>query len=300
MEIVNKNSYNSVLRHHLKIRQNNWRPESTFPLVLWPYYATRTTYAENYFVRHTHYECWIVCNVEKGCLQVISNGKVHLVKEGETILMPPGPHTFTAVNGETIQRTLGMEGHLLRLILENLSLADCIVVKDFFTEEYEALFEEVYHLLGKRDETDAPRLSLLAYSILMYAARFVPRKTLPYEVIMSQQFIQRNLFQKITLQDLCKEAGCSRTRLCILFRQYTSFSPGDYIIELRHKYAKDLLATAPHMPIKLVASYCGYRNQLYFANDFKKRTGMTPSSYREKIQKKSDFRDEIFKNDSSV
>ena len=103
MEIVNKNSYNHAVLHKLKIRQNNWRPSSPFPLVLWPYYATRVCYAEKYFVRHTHYENWIVCCVEKGCLQVICQGEVYNVRAGETILIPPGPHTFAAEEGETLQ-----------------------------------------------------------------------------------------------------------------------------------------------------------------------------------------------------
>lgn len=286
MEIVNKNSYNHAVLHKLKIRQNNWRPSSPFPLVLWPYYATRVCYAEKYFVRHTHYENWIVCCVEKGCLQVICQGEVYNVRAGETILIPPGPHTFAAEEGETLQRALGIEGYFIRLILENLCLDRCVVLKGFLTKEYEELFEEVYTLLGKKDINNAPRLSLLGYAIIMYAARFVKPSDIPEEVILCQQFIQRNLFQKITLADLCAEAGCSRSGLSAMFRKYTGFSPGDYIIEQRHKYARDLLAASPHLSVKLVASHCGYRNQLYFANDFKKRTGMTPSQYREKMKKK--------------
>ena len=283
MEIVNKNTYNEKLLDRLKIRQNNWKPASAFPLVLWPSFATRVTYAEKYFVRHTHYEKWIVCSVERGCLQVISNGKVHRVRPGETVFIPPGSHSLTAEGGETLQRALGIEGHLLHLILENLSLDRCHVVRDFLTKEYISLFEEIYDLLGKRELENAPRLSLLAYAVLMYAVRFVPREEFPEEVVQCQQFIQQNLFQKITLKDLCRETGCNRTRLTSLFRQNLACSPGEYIIQLRHQYAKELLAAAPGIPVKLVASHCGYCNQLYFANDFRKRTGMTPTRYREKM-----------------
>lgn len=283
MEIVNKDFYNTAVRHRLKIQLSNWRPASNFPRLLWPYFATRTTFAEKYYVRHTHYESWSACYIEKGCLQVSSNGDVFEVRDGETALIPPGPHTFSANKKEVIHRTIGIQGHLLRLILENLSLDRCLVVKDFLTGEYERIFDEVYTLLGKKDPACAPRLSLLAYAILMHAARFVQQEKLPKEVMLSQQFIQQNLFQKITLHDLCKETGCSRTRLCALFKQYTAFSPGEYIANERHKYAMELLVASPALPVKQVASYCGYRNQLYFANDFKKHTGMTPSQYRKNV-----------------
>ena len=191
---------------------------------------------------------------------------------------------------------LGIEGHLVRLILETLSLDRCLVVKGFLTEEYEHIFDEVYALLGKKDPSFAPRLSLLAYSVLMYAVRFVPRQDLPEEVVLGQQFIQQNLFQKITLRDLCKETGCSRTRLCTLFKQHTSLSPGEYIANERHKYAMDLLASSPGLPVKQVASHCGYRNQLYFARDFKKHTGMTPSRYREIHSSQNRSRDDVSLN----
>ena len=282
MEIVNKDSFNTRVRHKLKIQLNSWQPPSAFTLVLWPDFATRVTYADSYFVRHTHYEKWCACSVEKGCLQVISNGKAVKIKERETALIPPGPHTLSAEDGEVTIKVLGIGGHLLRLILETLSFNRCLVVEDFLTEEYGRLFDEVYSLLGKRDPANGSRLSLLAYAVLMYAVRFVPRQKMPEELVLCQQFIQRNLFQKISLSDLCRETGCSRTRLFALFKEHTAFSPGEYIANERHKYAMELLTSSPSLPVKQVASYCGYRSQLYFAKDFKKHTGMTPSLYREK------------------
>jgi AraC-like DNA-binding protein len=286
MEIVNKDSFNTRVRHKLKIQLNSWLPPSAFTLVLWPDFATRVTYADGYFVRHTHYEKWCACSVEKGFLQVISNGRAFKIKEGQTALIPPGPHTLSAEDGEVTVKVLGIGGHLLRLILETLAFNRCLVVENFLTEEYERIFDEVYTLLGKRDPANGSRLSLLAYSVLMYAVRFVPRQNLPKEVMQGRQFIQRNLFQKITLSDLCRETGCSRTRLCTLFKQYMTFSPGKYIANERHKYAMELLTSSPSLPVKQVASYCGYRSQLYFAKDFKKHTGMTPSGYREKYAAK--------------
>ena len=80
MEIVNKDSFNTWVRHKLKIQLSNWLPNSAFTLVLWPDFATWVTYADGYFVRHTHYEKWCACSVEKGCLQVISNGRAVKIK----------------------------------------------------------------------------------------------------------------------------------------------------------------------------------------------------------------------------
>ena len=285
MEIVNKDSFKTRVRHNLKIQLSNWLPNSEFTLVLWPVFATRVTYSDGYFVRHTHYEKWCACSVEKGCLHVISNGKSLKIEEGATALIPPGPHTLSAEDGDVTVRVLGIGGHLLRLILEILAFNRCLVVEGLFTKEYECLFNEIYSLLEKKNPAYAARLSLLAYSVLMYVVRYVPKQKLPEEIIQAQQFIQQNLFQKITLSDLCRETGCSRTRLFALFKQYTAFSPGEYIVNERHKYAMELLAASPGLTVKQVASYCGYRNQLYFAKDCKKHTGMTLTEYSKSLRR---------------
>ena len=213
METVNKDSYNAELLHRLKIQLSVWLPAAPFPLLLWPTFATRTTYVENYF-------------------------------------------------------------------------GQCLVVKNFLTEEYIRLFDEVCFLLDRKDLANGGRLSLLAYAILMYAADFVTRNEVPDELMRCRQFIQRNLFQKITLKDLCDETLSSRSHLCAMFKKHLAISPGEYIARERRKFAMDLLRSSPDLSVKQVAGHCGYRSQLYFASDFKKHTGLTPTQYRNSMTRR--------------
>ncbi len=65
------------------------------------------------------------------------------------------------------------------------------------------------------------------------------------------------------------------------FKNYTGYSPKQYITNLRLQNAKELLRNHS-LSISDVASLVGYENQLYFSRIFHKYIGMSPSEYREK------------------
>ncbi len=64
-----------------------------------------------------------------------------------------------------------------------------------------------------------------------------------------------------------------------LFRAVYSVCPSDYITELRITNAKNLLSVGA-MPVGEIAEKCGFASQYYFARIFRKKTGITPSEYR--------------------
>jgi AraC-like DNA-binding protein len=65
------------------------------------------------------------------------------------------------------------------------------------------------------------------------------------------------------------------------FKEYTGVSPAQYQINLRINKAKDLLVTS-RQSLKEIANDLGFESADYFYRLFKKKTGYTPSDYREK------------------
>ncbi|MDF2486204.1 MAG: yesS 2 [Herbinix sp.] len=65
------------------------------------------------------------------------------------------------------------------------------------------------------------------------------------------------------------------------FKQYTGYSPKQYITNLRLQNAKELLRNHS-LSISEISSLVGYENQLYFSRIFHRYTGMSPSEYRER------------------
>ncbi|GGD27342.1 hybrid sensor histidine kinase/response regulator [Hyunsoonleella pacifica] len=76
----------------------------------------------------------------------------------------------------------------------------------------------------------------------------------------------------------CEELGVSKSVLYIKVKAWTDFTPKQFIVHLRLKYAAQLLEQGK-MNINEVSRKAGFKNQKYFAKIFKNKFGKTPSDY---------------------
>ena len=92
-------------------------------------------------------------------------------------------------------------------------------------------------------------------------------------------YIQRNYQKNITQELLSSYFYINRSYLSTLFKERTGEKFVDYLNTVRIEKSKDLLR---HTNLKMyqIAKNVGYDNVKYFFRIFKKKTGMTPESYR--------------------
>lgn len=81
------------------------------------------------------------------------------------------------------------------------------------------------------------------------------------------------------ISDLRQFADYSDDYFSRLFRKVLGKSVMDVIIEARVHKAKNLLLTT-RLTLGEIAYSCGYENVFYFSNQFKNKTGVSPSSFR--------------------
>ena len=82
-----------------------------------------------------------------------------------------------------------------------------------------------------------------------------------------------------TLPELAREAGASRSVLAERFTSFVGQSPMLYLTHWRMQLAASRL-TAGAAPVSAVASGVGYESEAAFCRAFKKVTGVTPASWR--------------------
>lgn len=87
----------------------------------------------------------------------------------------------------------------------------------------------------------------------------------------------------ITPESLAEITCMSYSKFRKVFKEYTGFSPSQYIQEIRINMAKEML-TNTTMSIKEIAFELGYENKDYFFTVFKKVAGTTPINYRKLTQ----------------
>ncbi len=98
-------------------------------------------------------------------------------------------------------------------------------------------------------------------------------------VIRIKQYIQNHLGENINLNSIADSVNMNSAYVSYLFKQEAGMNLFNYITEQRIHYAKHLLKNT-NKKVMEIAELCGYDDQGYFCQVFKKQTGMTASEYR--------------------
>ena len=94
-----------------------------------------------------------------------------------------------------------------------------------------------------------------------------------------KQYLNRNLSQKITLENIGRETFFSPVYCDIVFKRETGFSIIAFLLDLRVNEAKKLLSDGT-LSLQKIAETVGFDDYNYFSRTFKKHTGYTPNEYR--------------------
>lgn len=96
---------------------------------------------------------------------------------------------------------------------------------------------------------------------------------------MAMEEIRRTFHTEVDLVKIGCESGLSYVQFLRRFKNAAGMTPSDYVIALRLQKAKTLLADTD-LHIKEISPACGFKNEYYFSNFFKKHTSLSPSAYR--------------------
>ena len=91
-------------------------------------------------------------------------------------------------------------------------------------------------------------------------------------------YLEQNLTQKITIQQLAETAHMSESTLRRAFHETTGYAPIDYLIRLRVARAVKLLRDG-NTRISEVAWQAGFEDSNYFTRQFRKITGHSPRAF---------------------
>jgi AraC family transcriptional regulator, arabinose operon regulatory protein len=179
------------------------------------------------------------------------------------------------VEGATLDRTWNMLSADSQPVITGLDLPRC-------TAEVDAIFA----LMQDQDPCHAAWIH--ARVAVLIAMAFDARQTNPLpehhdlSVPMERVLQHLRLYYHKTLRvnELAEMAGMSPSHFNRVFRSSLGSSPIDWLRHYRIAQAKRRLIESAD-PIKDVARQVGYADQFYFSKDFKRFTGLTPTTFRE-------------------
>lgn len=98
-----------------------------------------------------------------------------------------------------------------------------------------------------------------------------------------EKYINKHLFEKITLSDLAKEIYMNPDSLIDFYKRHFNITPMKHINKMRIIRAKDFLLHS-ELSITQIADNCGYSSVHHFSKRFKEEMGISPEQFRKKAQ----------------
>ncbi|KOR88072.1 helix-turn-helix transcriptional regulator [Paenibacillus solani] len=163
--------------------------------------------------------------------------------------------------------------------------------------ELRSLADMYLHLRQGFNQSDHPWLEDLQASgwlrLLFHKLAILNREHLPSNthdvpdiergVRQTERWISTQYHQQLSIDQMAKTLGYHRAHLSKMFKQHTGLSPMQYLTKVRIDKAKSLMKSS--FSIHEIASSVGYTDPLYFSKQFRKWTGLTPSDYKNSLEK---------------
>ena len=109
--------------------------------------------------------------------------------------------------------------------------------------------------------------------------------SMSFYVSIAKDFIQYNLKNpNLTIAHVAQNIHISHSYLCAIFKQHEHISVKQYLTLCRLNYAAELLKTT-EKSVTQISLACGYKDPLYFSAAFKKQFFVSPTLYREEVEK---------------
>ncbi len=152
---------------------------------------------------------------------------------------------------------------------------------------FEKLFQQLHDAYGERCEANTAHLLVNLFKIGEKCRSLMPywqheSTRLPkakHLVDAALEMIEARLHERINVTELAESLGVSRNTLTLAFKKQRGMTPVDFVQSFRLNKAKQMLLATDYKMLT-IADACGYTNEKYFHQCFRKSEGMTPRQYR--------------------
>ncbi|QIK69249.1 AraC family transcriptional regulator [Erysipelothrix sp. HDW6C] len=250
-----------------------------------------------YFHGESHYN-WELTYVDTGELVTEIDGQEYTLSSQQMMLYFPGQFHKQYVIGEKTA------SYLTIMFDMNIRSADVQHMKnkvfDCTTELYQLTDKFIRHsTIMEEQNVPYARDLMVSYlqEIIIHLIQYDSPKNDQHSLsnpiqanfeneLMNEinNYIQRNIFEPISVEDICDQFSISRSTLQGLFKKNLNMPPKQYINELKMSKAQHMILEEKY-PITEIALKLGFSSIHYFSRKFKKRYGLAPSEFSQSIYK---------------
>lgn len=208
------------------------------------------------------------------------------VKEGDMFLLFPGEWHNYRPDLETGWKEywIGFDGRIIdEWVKCGFFQKESPVMNVGLNEEIITLYKRAIIIAEAQEANYQQALAgivclLMSTAIYLNRNRDFERSDISSLISAAKAAVHENL-SEITPEKMAESVCMGYSKFRKVFKEYTGFSPLQYIQEVRISIAKELL-TNTSKSIKEISFELGYENKDYFFTVFKKVSGLTPVAYR--------------------
>ena len=251
--------------------------------------------------------CWlrfedITVGLASGDVAVFPGGGGHVLLDDPNTVPVPG---MTVLEAHTAQQPIFVGGgEQARLLCGHFEfdrsfkhplaeeLPRLIHIKGLSAEQPD-WFEAVTHVLIRETGADEPgattvvdRLAEVLFIQVLRAYLMQSRPVRGFLAAVRDGQINRALKaihaaagSELTLVDIARQAGMSRSNLALRFKEVLGETPIDYLTRWRMLKAQEMLRTSDHT-LSDIAECVGYKSQAAFSRAFKRQFAQNPGAFR--------------------
>lgn len=253
---------------------------------------------------HWHVDLEFILVLE-GSMEYSVNGRSHHVGAGEGLFINSKRlhYGYSADKSDCL--------YLVIVVHPSLLGAHTNFGEEYFTERFGSGAEDYILLADERDwqrealqsiktlydetlkdEKNPIRMISLFTSLCSLIGEHIKTSDLPssttHEWKTVQQmtgYIQGNYDKTISLDDIATAGSTCRCKCCKLFNEHIGKTPKAYLTQYRISKSVSLLRDTDISIIE-IAQACGFNNQSYFTQAFRKELGVPPRKYRDNFRQR--------------
>lgn len=262
-------------------------------------------FAKNYIYEGESHNFWEFVYVDKGEVEIMADTNGYKLNQGEIIFHKPNEFHNLWANGKVAPNLIVISFHcispsmaffenkilsaddmdrklLSRIVkeaknafssdlsvseLKKLEFRDNVI---FGSEQLIKIYLEEFLINLVRRDTSITKEVRLSFSVKERSDNNMTTKII--------DFLQDNINNNLTFEDVCKFSNMSKTNLKTVFKEKTGTGVIEYFKSLKIEEAKRLIREE-EMNFTQIADLLGYSSIHYFSRHFKKATGMTLSDF---------------------
>lgn len=243
------------------------------------YYYRNINIFDFSIVPHMH-EYTELTYVRNGRIKVVLNSKIYILKEGDLLLITQNQiHSYETIDSSEI--IIFMLGNGFFNLLFPILLHQQYIPYIYY-KKYE-------YLIDKLNSCNKDEKLLINSYINLIGHHFVNNLILDKndtneEVITlytkAMSYIASNFQNPVSLKIMSKDLGYNEKYLSSTLYNFTKTKFKDLLASYRVAYAKNKISQNPNIKINVIAFEAGFESLNTFNRQFKKITGITPSTYK--------------------